>query len=394
MDPERYKTVIRELEAALRADPSDAELWQRLGELYFHERTVDLEWNHRAHAQSALERAVELEPAINEYAFHLFELALQSHDEELFRRVLDAGEAAAPGAEALRGWRLAHRAVFGDASGPELIAIVDSIAVPGNIPARGRVSMVTEALAVTRWAEAEAVVSHIRDRLRSCWVYALDAGKLDWYLADVMERAGPAVVSCAYLAYAMDLPVPERLLDSLFEANPAAIFGPFYALDRGRPDEYETALANVHQWAEDLRPTIEDTAAFRSNVEAYDSRIRAYEQWKVQGRLAEAERTVLAIPIQFRPRVMLVKLREEAGDAAGAARALQAIADSYGELGPLPRSLALYRLGPLYEQLGREAEARAVYAEFLQRWREADPALQPMVDSARAALTRLGPLDQ
>lgn len=393
MDPGSYETVIRELEAALRADPSDAELWHRLGELYFHEQSVDPEWDHRANAQSALERAVELEPGINEYAFHLFELALQSHDADLFRRILDAGEAAAPGAEALRGWHFAYRAVFGDASGPELIAIVDSIAAPDNVLSRSRVDMVVEALAVSRWADAEAVVDHIRDRLGACWPPALDAGKFDWYLADLKERAGPGAASCAYGAYAMGLPVPERLLDSLFEATPANALAPLYALDRGRADAYETALGDARQALEARRATFEDTVTARITAEDYNRYVRTYEQWKVHGRLTEAEREILAISPRLLPRVALAEIRTQAGDAAGAARVLAALADSYGSRG-MPRSLALYRLGPLYEELGREAKARAAYAEFLQRWNEADPALQPMADSARAALTRLGPLDQ
>jgi len=57
-------------------------------------------------------------------------------------------------------------------------------------------------------------------------------------------------------------------------------------------------------------------------------------------------------------------------------------------------TVALYRLAPLYEELGETDKAREAYAEFAERWKDADPQLQPWVDTARAALVRLGPLDQ
>ncbi|MCL7977358.1 MAG: tetratricopeptide repeat protein, partial [marine benthic group bacterium] len=86
----------------------------------------------------------------------------------------------------------------------------------------------------------------------------------------------------------------------------------------------------------------------------------------------------------------------ELGDTEGAIAVLEAAAASngYPSLFGGPRSLALYRLGPLYEQQGETEKARAAYAEFIERWIDADPELRPMVDTARAALARLGPMDQ
>ena len=54
--------------------------------------------------------------------------------------------------------------------------------------------------------------------------------------------------------------------------------------------------------------------------------------------------------------------------------------------------LAQYRLGEIYEQLGEPEKARAAFAFFLEAWSRADPELQPMVVTARAAVHRLAGL--
>ncbi len=56
--------------------------------------------------------------------------------------------------------------------------------------------------------------------------------------------------------------------------------------------------------------------------------------------------------------------------------------------------MAKYRLGEAYEQLGDIEKARLSYSEFVEAWNDADPELEPWVEQGRAALRRLGPLDQ
>jgi tetratricopeptide (TPR) repeat protein len=45
--------------------------------------------------------------------------------------------------------------------------------------------------------------------------------------------------------------------------------------------------------------------------------------------------------------------------------------------------------GRVYEQLGERAKAAAAYEQFVALWKDADPALQPQVREARAALARV-----
>ena len=54
-------------------------------------------------------------------------------------------------------------------------------------------------------------------------------------------------------------------------------------------------------------------------------------------------------------------------------------------------ALAHERLGHLYEDKGERDRAVAHYTEFVELWKGADPALQPRVREARAALARLRP---
>jgi eukaryotic-like serine/threonine-protein kinase len=55
----------------------------------------------------------------------------------------------------------------------------------------------------------------------------------------------------------------------------------------------------------------------------------------------------------------------------------------------LHRLVATERLGPLYEARGDHARALEAYARFADRWRDADPELQPRVQTALRAIARL-----
>ena len=362
-----YHGVIEELETALRKDPSDAELWHRLGELRFHEGSRNPAWEGYSSARDALKRAIELEPGDLSYPYHEYQIALFTHDVELYREILSANEKAQPGSDVLRDQRRVYRAVFGDLPQPELMAVVDSLAASDlslGIPA------IVSALATTRWPAVQAIAEAHPDKVFGCPLGALEAGKLEWYLAFLLKHQGSYTMVCAFMPHdAWGLPVPERLLDSLYAVQPESPGATsVYALTHGGLAAYDSTNASPA--------------------------LRAMKAWKVDGDPARAEqimsdnyRSVLSFP--------LGRLRAELGDTEGAIAVLEAAASGYGyPLDRGPRALALYRLGPLYEQLGETEKARAAYAEFIERWVDADPELRPMVDTARAALARLGPMDQ
>jgi tetratricopeptide (TPR) repeat protein len=371
MDLATYETVIGELETTLRRDPSDAELWHRLGELRFHEHNRNPAWEGHTSARDALKRAIELEPGDLYYSTHEYEIALFMHDRELYQEILSANERAQPGSEVLRNLRQVYRAVFDELPQPELMAVVDSLAASDE-GIRWILGIVS-ALAPIRWPAVEAIAeAHLAESF-GCVPAALEVGKLDWYLAFTLEHHPANPVACAFLPHnAWEIPVPGRLLDSLYEAQPEHPAASPYALSRGSLATYDSTNATQ----------------------------RAYKAWKVDGDLARAEQ-ILRDNYGSTPNIVslalaLGSLRTELGDTEGAIAVLEAAAASYGYPGGFggPRSLALYRLGPLYEQQGETEKARAAYAEFIERWIDADPELRPMVDTARAALARLGPMDQ
>jgi tetratricopeptide (TPR) repeat protein len=282
--------------------------------------------------------------------------------------VLRANERAVPGSEFVLDRRLELRAVFDELPQPELMAVVDSLAASDE--GIRRILGIVSALAPIRWPAVEAIAeAHLAENF-GCVPTALEVGRLDWYLAFTLEHE-TAVVACAFLPHDAWIPVPARLLDSLYKAQPDHPAASIYALTHG-------------------------------GLAAYDSTnalLRAYKAWKVDGDLARAEQIISENYASTGPVsrvVTLGSLRTELGDTEGAIAVLEAAAASYGYPGGFggPRSLALYRLGPLYEQQGETEKARAAYAEFIERWIDADPELRPMVDTARAALARLGPMDQ
>ena len=373
MELATYESVIGELESALRRDPSDAELWYRLGELRFHEMHRNPAWEGFAGARDALRRAVELAPGNLDYSVHQYEIALYTRDRELFEEVLRANERAVPGSEFVLDRRLVLRAVFDELPQPELMAVVDSLAASDE-GIRWILGIVS-ALAPIRWPAVEAIAeAHLAESF-GCPPAALEVGKLDWYLAFTLEHEHEtAVVVCAFIPHdAWGIPVPARLLDSLYKAQPDHPAASIWALTHGGLAAYDSTNAS---------PTL-----------------RAFKAWKVDGDPARAEQLISenygsAPPVSLA--LTLGTLRAELGDTEGAIAVLEAGANSYGYPYGLggPRAWALYRLAPLYETLGEKEKARAAYAEFVERWREADPELQPMVDTARAALARLGPMDQ
>ena len=53
-------------------------------------------------------------------------------------------------------------------------------------------------------------------------------------------------------------------------------------------------------------------------------------------------------------------------------------------------SIVHFHLGRVYDELGEPAKARQAYEDFTIAWKNADPALQPLVEDARTQMARLG----
>jgi hypothetical protein len=58
------------------------------------------------------------------------------------------------------------------------------------------------------------------------------------------------------------------------------------------------------------------------------------------------------------------------------------------------RALALEAVGKIYELRGDTAKAVEAYRDFVERWKNADPELQPRVTEARRRLEALTPVER
>ncbi|MDX1396382.1 MAG: hypothetical protein R3195_18515 [Gemmatimonadota bacterium] len=185
-----------------------------------------------------------------------------------------------------------------------------------------------------------------------------------------------------YFLHALDVPIPDDVLDEEFgsatidsASHPQTVFAAgALAVDRGRWQEYEEVLAELRR---------------RGSEDARIEILEAYAGW---GR-GDVES---AIPVfeRFHPGNRLIQWW--LGDAyidAGRFDDAERVFASYAWnqwFEPFSREpLAQLRLGLIYEELGRPDDAIAAYGYFVEQWEDAEPALQPIVDDARARLGEL-----
>ena len=94
--------------------------------------------------------------------------------------------------------------------------------------------------------------------------------------------------------------------------------------------------------------------------------------------------------------VARAQVLEELGDPRGALAVYEHIQpQNISHMGRVDVAFPLYARtllarGRVYEELGEREKAAAAYRDFLETWRDADPALDPQKQEARAGLARLG----
>jgi tetratricopeptide (TPR) repeat protein len=168
-------------------------------------------------------------------------------------------------------------------------------------------------------------------------------------------------------------------------ANPTYPDAVLLRVDRGEYDLVEAYLAAQRDSARTARAEADSAQA--ALHEANVTEAEAYLDWKRAGQPERAVERLQSIP-QHRDAILYARVLLDAGRTEEAIPLLQSLAHIWNW------TIAYYRLAALYEQLGEPDKARVAYSEFIERWKNADPRLQPMVDTARAALARLGPMDQ
>jgi len=395
MGPFMRVDLLEELRQAVRENPDDAFLWFLLGEHYLHVGTASGAFDDYAReAELAFERAMRLVPDFAQYRFHLIELAFSRADSARAAELIAGLEQVAPEA---REFGVHFRVAFRSSPDrPGLEADLDTLEQLDALD-----HAYSKLLGHPRlWPAAQAVIERKRDGPfgRDCgqMQHSLTVGRFREYLAEA--AAPPGESTCLYIADMFDLPVSEEVLDSVMTArldtvlragaSPIGLrdFGvPVFLADRGRWAAYDSVVA---LWRASADLAVAQDEPLLERFWGYWIRmLEAYALW-TRGEPEQAAEMLEDLPLLARfhsadVRWWLGNLYMELdrpADAAGQFRTLQGVYDTPNW------TLAYYRLGEAYEQLGETEKARAQYAYFVDAWRNADPELQPWVDRARARL--------
>jgi tetratricopeptide (TPR) repeat protein len=402
---------VDSLTEAVARYPDDAEAWYLLGDTYFHLGEMALV--DRASADRAFERTIALDPSFAPAYLHLIDDGLVRADSaqlatsiSRFERLLPPD---APIRARLRGYRFLDNLVFGDSATREA-----SLAAIDTLPARGLhyLSLLNHPRFLAVQERALEMVSkrpeaEVREDLPiGIFFNRLNQGKLqaayamldDPVVPDDLRGAAPIGF---YLTARMGLPIPATRYESALRLQPAGqvpddFYGPgmraFYAgalaADEQLWPEVEAGVGRLREYARAFLERGDSTSA--RFAEGAARALEGYGLWK-HGRGTEAlpvlqsaqreatplDRIDLNLTIRFWLGALLLEL-DRPQDAEPYFRSLSNTS-----------TIVYYRLGQIYERLGRFAEARKAYELFVLAMRDADPELRPMVEDARQAAARL-----
>jgi eukaryotic-like serine/threonine-protein kinase len=378
-----------------RRYPEDPEAWYALGEARFHLGFAPLIGASRREALQAFDRAIALDSSFGPAYIHPVDLALNLDGPDAARRYIAAYLALDPKDINARSIRLIERILDPALARHELDRLIDT-----TPPA-----VLTHALigCLSRFADSgEVAVRAARSRLGKPPDPAFFGGATPDVLLGVFlgyrghlreaDSLARAVVPTAFLSLALLGAVPADSADRVFaewarSRNPAVQAAPPWWAMRGDT----TRLLGMVRFADSVarRPS----PRYPQNIMRYRAAAaRAYLALARRDTAAALER-FLALPDSLCPwcypeqlaRVDLLVARGREREAAPLVdRELwpQALAD------PRYGGWVLQR-GRVHERLGNRDQAIDAYRFVADLWRNADPELQPLVQEARTALSRL-----
>lgn len=385
--------ALGDLRAYVQSHPDDAEAWFFLGDALLHAGVSEVpEWLEEG--RRAANRAVELDPGFAPYVIHPLQLALVSGDTDQARRLADDFAAVRPGSSNDRVHRIVLRHED-DASDPSSAsAAADTLSALGGYAGLLVQSVRSEELAEAYYLEEAEATGEIDYRL--CLNVPMRhgrLGKLAQYADDPILVAGQAF-ACPFIARSVGLPISDELLERAMARLPQEVldtpgfFQAAYAIDRGERDEYDQVLSRLRE-----RVRAAEAAGDSAEIDQGRFHLRSAEAagLMAEGRLEEAAGIFESLKSPWwTHRWWLGQIYLDLGQPRDAIRWFNTFVSISGAYWPLAH---LY-IGQAYEQLGDIQRARRAYVSFLDMWGDADPEIQPIVDEARDALKRLGPLDQ
>jgi class 3 adenylate cyclase/tetratricopeptide (TPR) repeat protein len=386
------------LRQGVRKYPDDVELWFTLGETYYHLGQFALSTD--AQHDEAWERAIALDPGLAPLYIHPTEVAFERADSARAHELAARYVRLAPNGQYADDFRHTLALLWGDeVSRARALAAVDTLESDD----------LSSILSYTTHPPYLAISAEIATRLRQredwrgpfrIWRTYVLGGDVASALATLDDprtnRDGSE--GLLFMMHELGIPIGTERLAELRSFEPADTIPPwktFYvavlAAEEGRWQDFDQASARLRRDAQRMRAE-NDTIGFRY-AEGLIQGADGYAAWR-RGetekaetllRVAQHEATGLgpASNPNFVLRYWLGMLALEDNRPTEAQRYFASY--FWNE-----RSLVADRLGQAYEAGGEREKAREAYELFVAAWENADPALQPRVQTARQALHRLG----
>ncbi len=385
--------------------PDDLEAWHGLGDAIFHMGSQT--GRPITAAIEPLERTLELDPTFAPALIHLIEIAYHQGDKVRGREWTERYLALDTTSMYAQSFRLLSPLKFGPADDSALaVAALDTVQADllhwsimrlrGSGSSLPTYEAVTLALADPRFDEPDRAMAfwHLGEaHLRHGHVAvaidlfeqasALSDGDLDGAVLNTMANARELGIAVGDASDAL----VERLADNRnYPVPPLAVA----AARAGRTAEAQEAVAWLESWADS------------ATANGYTARARSLEgrATALRGRIAAVHDSVDTAIDHLRrglsminatwnrqrdiERYWLAHLIESRG---GEEEAMAIYGSLYWTTWAEP--LGLFRRAELHEQRGEFEEAGDYYTDFIQLWENADPHLQPRVESARLALQRI-----
>jgi tetratricopeptide (TPR) repeat protein len=405
---------VDSLKQAVRRYPDDAEAWYLLGDTYFH--MGDIALIDRAQADQAFERALALDPTFAPAYIHLMDDGFLRPDSAQLNSALARYERLLPagsqGRSRLALYHWVGSIAFGDSATRE--KAFESLKAVDAVPSQA-VHAARTALSHPRLlAVQERLMNGLRKRkdpavrdeaTEALFFNYLNRGKVRAMYALLDDPTSPSFFpkmapAVLYLASSLGLPVPperyatklkvpsaETPLTDFWGSGLDAFYAGAFSADQKRWTDVDAAVLRMRAFAGDFLSRGDSTTA--RFAEGAARALEGYELWK-RGEGSEAVPVLQSAQRQATP--------FERGDLNFTIRAwLGGLLLELGrpqEAEPYYRSLsdavfAYYKLGQIYEGLGKNVEAREAYQTFVLATQDADPELQPRVEEARSAVSRL-----
>lgn len=403
-------TQIPELETFTRAFPDDPDGWFMLADALFHAQNLDVPPERY---RRAFERAVRVAPHYSEAYYHLVDDAVVHRDQERVAELAAAYDSLKDLGVGCVGLRILHDYLWGS---PEARSTaVEAVGTVGF----GEIGCLWIArAAMGPMMELSEQVQLHPDRVSPLALWRMMGTRLynGWptqaarVLSDAAENpayrgfeAGNRIMM--YLAGYADTLEAEQWKQTLRShsmvgaerGNPAGPVVDYFwiaalALEQGRRDEFETALASMDSVA---RTSSQESGVRAEQLAAYADGLREFArlgdgQWsRLDDFEAALEKLVTISTIaEFPSHYMRFEVGKRLLDAGRPREAERYLVSIYPFALPYFVPAQFY-LGRAYEELGERDAARERYRLFVEWWEDAEPHLRPWLDEADEALRRL-----